>query len=229
MTSEAIQRWLERRIALHIAGCWGGALLALLAGIFVLFLTFWLAYIVLFIGEDGVSAVMGLFLNREFHLSHAWRMVISGLFLAALFVEWIRRSRWELGNYEETNTLPGARALVPYFGVSAMLLANPRASATLVSEILYTGPRLVLVAKSLAFEVYHSRNLKMEECAQVLQLLASEENAVTYEKLRTFQPNADWTMLKKSLARVPGVVFLEKGLGLTDDLRKELCGLASSN
>ena len=87
MTPEVIRRWLERKIAWHIVGCWAGALLALLAGMLVLYLTFWLAYVVLLIGEDGVSAVTGLFFNHEYHLGHAWRMVISGLFLAALFVE----------------------------------------------------------------------------------------------------------------------------------------------
>jgi hypothetical protein len=55
--------------------------------------------------------------------------------------------------------------------------------------------------------------------------LASRESAVTYEEFRTVQPEVDWEMLKNSLARVPGVVFLEKGLSLTDDLRKELCSL----
>ncbi len=223
MTPEAIQRWLKRKKAWHIAGCWGGALLALLAGMFVLFLTFWLAYIVLFIGEDGVSAVMRLFFNREFHLSHTWRLVICWLFLTALFVEWIRRSPWELGDYEKINALSGTRALVPFFGVSSLLLVNPQASATIITEVLYIGPRLVLGATSLAREAYRSRNLEMAECARVLQFLASREKAVTYEEFKISLPNADWEMLKNSLARVSGVVFLEKGLGLTGDLRKELC------
>ncbi len=227
MTTEVIQRWLKKRIVLHIAGCWVGALLALLAGIFVLFLTFWLAYIVLFIGEDGISAVTGLFFNREFHLSHAWRMVVSGLFLVALFIEWIRHSPSDLGNYEKIHVSSGARALVPYFGISSLLLANPRVSAAIIAKILYIGPRLVLGATSLACEAYRARNLETAECARVLLLLTSREKAVTYEEFRTLLPNTDWTTLKNILARVPGVVFLEKGFGLTDDLRKQLCGSVS--
>ena len=229
MTPEAIQSWLKRKLTLRIVGCWAGALLVLLAGLFVLYLTFWLAYVVIFIGEDGVSAVIGLFSNRGFHLSHLWRLVISGLFLVALFIEWIRRSPSDLGNYEKIHVSPGARALVPYFGISSLLLANPRASAAIIAEILYIGPRLVLGATSLAREAYRSRNLETAECARVLLLLASREKAVTYEEFRTLLPNTDWTTLKNILARVPGVVFLEKGFGLTDDLRKQLCGSVSVN
>jgi hypothetical protein len=229
MTPEPIQRWLERKKTRHIAGCWGGALLALSAGIFVLFLTFLLAYIVLLIGEEGISAVMGFFGNREFHLSHGWRLVISWLFVTALCVEWVRRSPWDLGDYDKTNTTPGARALVPFFGASSLLLVNAQASATIITEILYLGPRLVLGALSLAREAYRSRKLATAECARILQLLVSRENAVTYEEFRTVQPEADWATLKNSLARIPGVVFLEKGLSLTDDLRKELGSVRSVN
>ncbi len=229
MTPELIQRWLQRKIAWHIAGCWLGAALALVAGVFVLFLTFIMAYIVLLIGEDGVSAVTGLFFNHEYHLSHTWRVVICWLFLIALCLEWIRRSRWTSDSYEKSDALPGTRALVPFFGASSLLLVNPQASATFITQILYIGPRLVLGAKSLAREAYQSQNFKAEECARVLRSLVSAERAMTYEELNTFQPDTEWAVLKDSLARIPGVVFLEKGLSLTDELRKELCGLVPSN
>jgi len=229
MTPEAIQRWLERRIAWHIAGCWGGAVLSLLAGIFVLYLTFLLTYIVLFIGEDGVSAIMRLFFDREFHLSQGWRLVLSWLFVMALCIEWVHHSPRDLGNYDKTNATPGARALVPFFGVSSLLLVNAQASATIITGILYIGPRLVVGALPLAREACRSRNLETAECARVLQLLASRQKAVTYEEFSTLLPNANWEMIKNGLARIPGVVFLEKGFGLTDDLRKHLCGLVSVN
>jgi hypothetical protein len=229
MTLEVITKWLSRKMARHIAGYWVGAVLALLAGIFVLFLIFIAAYIVLCLGEDGVSAVTGLFFNRSLHLSHAWRVVICWLFLTALCVEWIRRSPWGVSEYEKTDASPGARAFVPFFGASSLLLSNPQASATLITEILYIGPRLVLGAKSLAIEAYRSRNLKIQECSRVLQLLSSAQRTMTYEELSTVCPGADWPMLKNSLSRIPGIVFLEKGLGLTDDLRKELNILATTD
>jgi hypothetical protein len=232
MTSEAIQHWLEKRLSLHISGCWVGAVLALLAGVFVLFLIFWVAYFAVLMGEWGISAAMELTFNHKFHLGHAWRLVISGLFLVALFIEWIRRSPWELGNYGRVNSPLGAQALVMYdgaFGAFAMLLANPQASASMIAEILYTGPRLVLGARSLACEAYRSRSFSSAECARILQLLVSRENAVTYEEFGVMQQDTDWIKLKSNLARFSGVIFLEKGLSLTDDLRQELCNLPSGN
>ena len=225
MTAEAIQRWLERKMTWHIAGCWAGALLSLLAGIFVLYLTYCLAYIVLLIGERGVSAVTGLFSNHEFHLGNSWRQVLSGLFLIAVCIEYVRRSPLDLGDYDKTDIAPAARALVPFFGASSLLLANAQASAAVITEILYIGPRLVIGALPLAREARRARVIKSLECARVLQLLASRPNAVTYEEIETLQPGLNWATIKGGLARVSGVVFLEKGLGLTDALREELCAL----
>lgn len=42
MSPNAIQIWLKKKLAMHAMACWGTALLALLAGTLVLFLTFWL-------------------------------------------------------------------------------------------------------------------------------------------------------------------------------------------
>jgi hypothetical protein len=232
MTLEAIQHWLGKKIALHILGCWVGAVLGLLAGLFVLFLTFWLAYVAVFLGEYSVSALRQLFFNHTFHLRHTWRMAICGLFLAALFVEWIRRSPWELGNYGKVNASPGSQALVIQGGVlgaCGMLLANPQASAAMITEIIYTGPRLVLGAGSLVREAYRSRSFNLQPCAGVLQLLASRGAAVTYEEFATTWPDVDLLKLKNELARIPGVIFLEKGLTLTDDLRQELTDSVPGN
>jgi hypothetical protein len=60
-------------------------------------------------------------------------------------------------------------------------------------------------------------------------LLLSRENAVTYEEFKVIQRDTDWIKLKNNLARLSGVVFLEKGLSMTDDLRQELCDLSSRN
>jgi len=224
-----IENWLKNTISLHIACCWAGALLSLLAGVFILYLTFLLTYIVLFIGEEGITAFLGLFFDREFHLGHRWRLVLSWLFVMALCIEWVRRSPRNFGSLDKIDATPGARALVPFFGVSSLFLVNAQASATIITEILYIGPRLVVGALPLAREAYRSRAIKTAECARVLQILASSERAVTYDEFRTFQPEADWPEIQNGLARVPGMVFLENGLSLTDDLRKELCALLPSD
>lgn len=229
MPSEIIQQWLKKKVAAHVVGSWLGAALALLAGLFILFITFWLAYAVVFIGEFGVSAVRELMFNHKFHLTHGWRMAICGLFVSALFVEWLRRSPDDLGNYGEVNSPPGAPALAFYdgaFGAFAMLLANPQASASMITEMLYIGPRLVLGSAALVRDACHWQKFNLAGCACALQSLAARGGAVANDEFQTDQPETDWAKVRSDLTRIPGVVVLEKGLILTEELRCELSSLA---
>lgn len=210
---------------MHAVACWGTALLALLAGALVLFVTFWVAYGVLFVGEWAVSALGELVWNHELHLSHAWRLALCGLFLAALFVEWLRRSVWDLGNYPAVNAPPGTNALVYRGGVAAsfaVLLANPQATSTMMAELLYTGPRLVVASGHLVREARRLVRLDATACAWTLAVLAGSDHAVTYEELAAAWPAADWRELRSELAQIQGVVVLAKGLSLTEELRLEL-------
>jgi hypothetical protein len=74
-----------------------------------------------------------------------------------------------------------------------------------------------------------ARNFDVAGCSQVLELLMSKGSAVTYEELGTIKSQFEQTKLHIDLAQISGVVFLEKGLGLTDDLRGELRGLVLQN
>ncbi len=227
MNADAIATWLKKKITWHRYSCWAGSVLALAAGFLALFLTFWFTYVVVFIGQEGVSAITDLCFNRKFHISHFWRMIISGLFVAALFFEWFRRRNAEPGNYEGVNSPPMSRAFVFYTGMGgalAMLLANPQASSTLIVEILCTGPRLILGSISMTRAAL-ARDFDVEGCVQVLQLAMSKISAVTYEELNTTKSEFEQTKLYSDLAQISGVVFLEKGVRLTDDLRGELRGL----
>ncbi len=225
MPPDAIQSWLKKKLAMQAMACWGTALLALLAGALVLFLTFWLAYAVLFVSEWAVSALGELIWNRELHLTHVWRLALCGCFLVALFAEWLRRSPWDLGNYPTANVLPGTQALVYHGGVAAsfaVLLANPQAPSTMLAELLYTGPRLVVASWHLVRQAFRFRRLDLPACAGTLALLAGADHAVTWENLAAAWPGADWPRLRNELGQVPGVVVLEKGLSLTEELRQTI-------
>lgn len=228
MSPDALQSWLKRKLALAAAGRWVGAVLVLLAGVVVLFLTFWLAYAVVFVGLWAVSAASELIWSRRLHLAHEWRLVVSGLFLVVLFAEWLRRSPWSLGHYGSVRTTPLGNALV-YRGGGlasfAVLLANPQASSTMVAELLYTGPRLVLGAWHLAREACRLRAVDPAVGAWVLACLASRNEAVTREEFLDAWPGLDWQALLADVAPVEGVVFLTKGLTLTPELRAELRNL----
>lgn len=223
--------WLKRKAMTRTVGCWAGCALALVAGAGVLFLTFWLAYALLCVGERGVSALGELAFGRKLHLTHGWRLAVSGIFIVALFAEWLRRSPWSLGEYGETTGGAATNALAlkaGAFGSLAVLLANPQASATMITELLYTGPRLVLGAGHLAHEAARSGRMQLDGSAQALELLLTRPHAVPYEELSAVWPEADRQTMQMNLAWLPGVVFLEKGVSLTGDLRQELLSTSQS-
>jgi hypothetical protein len=228
---EIIHNWLKRKIAQHTFSCWAGSVLALAAGLVALFLTFWFTYVVIFIAQDGISAITDLCFNTKFHINHFWRLILSGLFVAGLFYEWYRRRNAEPADYKGVNSPPGARGLVLWGGMGGalgMLLANPQASSSMIVEILCTGPRLVIGAVSMA-QAALDRDFDLNGCTHVLQLLMSNASAVTYEELSMTKSEFELTKLHNNLAQISGVVFLERGLGLTEDLRGELRSLMLQN
>ena len=162
-----------------------------------------------------------LLFSHKLLLSHAWRLILCGLFLVVLFVEWLRRSPWDLGNYETVNAPVGSDALVArggLFAAGAVLLANPQASSTMIAELLYTGPRLVLGTWPLIRRAQRLRTLDAHACAPLLAILLERGGAVGYEELR----GAGWEPWFDQLRCVSGVVFLEKGLSLSAEGRAEL-------
>ncbi len=231
MSTNRLHAWLQRRLASRAAGCWLGAVLALAGGIGVLFLTFWFAYALLWFGEWGVSAFSELVFSQKLHLTHGWRLILCGGFVLALFIERLRRSEWEMGNYGPTTGSGVTNALVFQMGTAgalAALLANPQASATLITELLYTGPGLVLGAWQLVQAARRLARVEPTVCAEVLEYLLGHAQAVPYAELTAALPQADWQRTRADCACIPGVVLLESGLALTSDFRAELLRLSDS-
>ena len=231
LCAQRLYIWLKRKAVARIVTCCVGCVLALGSGLGVLFLTFWLTYAILCVGEVGVSAISELVFSRKLHLTHGWRLAVSGVFIGALFAEWLRRSPWSLGDYGPTEGGSLTNALVLRAGVLgglAVLLANPQASATMITELLYTGPRLVLGAWHLALEGTRTARMELNGCAQALESLLTHPHAVPYQELAIAWPDADRPKIRMGLAWIPGVVFLEKGVSLTSELRGELLSISGS-
>ena len=70
-------------------------------------------------------------------------------------------------------------------------------------------------------EAKRLKRLDVERCSQLIAFLTSRPGAVPYEELRA----AGWEDWFDQLRSIEGVVFLEKGLNLTIELRKELACL----
>jgi len=221
MNSDAIKVWLKRKKSSGATSRILLAIVAFLAGFVVLFFTFWFTYAIIWFGFQGVSAVASLAFSKKLHLAHEWRLVISGLFLVLLFAQHLRTNPWHWGDYPvrgDYSPIAG-HVLGPW-----ALLAYPGASANMIADILLTGPRLVLGAWGLIQASSRLRRLDVDGCSQLLALLASQPAAVPYDELR----EAGWEDWFRQLRSIEGVVFLEQGLNLSMELRRELARLKAS-
>jgi len=217
----AIEAWLRKKRTSEAWTSVDVSLLALAGGLIVLALTFWFTYAIIFIGWTGVSALFDLLFSRLVRLTHEQRLFVSGIFLLLLFVGNARTSREYLGDYPRRNYNPLAHRAGPF-----ALLAYPGTSAKMITDRLYTGPRLVTAARSFVRRVFRLLALDAAGCAHVLAYLLEKRAAVSNEELaETF---AGWNLGKliSQLANIEGVVFLELGVSLTDELRTELRPLA---
>jgi hypothetical protein len=133
-----------------------------------------------------------------------------------------------LGDYGPVKTAPFGNVLLYHGGMLSsvtMRLANPQASSTMIAELLYTGPRLVVGAWHLTRDARRLRAVDAAVGAWGLACMAGRDEAVTREEFLETWPDLDWQELLADLAPVEGVVFLNKGLTLTPELRTELRSL----
>jgi len=215
MNQDVVSSWLRNKRNWGVVANCSFGFLALIAGILILLLTFWFAYLVVFMIWPGVSALSEITVGRKLHLSHEVRLVCSGVFIVLLFIQHFRTSPWHWGDYpmRDDYTPIAGHALGP-----AALLRYPGASANMIADILLSGPRLVMGSLKMCQLGMHLRRLDVGGCASLLSYLAAQFKAVPYEELRS----AGWEKWLDDLKLIEGVVFLEKGITLSEDLRSEL-------
>ncbi len=223
MEPQSIENWLRRKQRRCVVSNYLLAVVALLAGVVVLFLTFWLTYAIIWVGWAGVSAATELILSKTLPLGHEWRLGLSGVFIVLLFLQHARTDPWHWGDYPRRNYVaaPGLQYQAGVLGGLVFMLAYPGASANMVADILLSGPRLVVGAWRLVKKSGRMKHLDASGCSQLLAFLGSRPGAVPYEELR----EAGWDDWLVQLREIDGVVFLEKGLSLSAELRQELSGL----
>jgi hypothetical protein len=153
---------------------------ALIAWIVILFLTFWFTYAVIWFGWYGVSAISELVFSRKLHLSHELRLVLSGVFILLLFIQYFRTDPSYWGEYPKRDyvTAPGLQMQAGVIGGLGFMLAYPGASANMVADILLSGPRLVIGAYRLVEKGFRLKNIDENRCAELLVLLYARNDAV---------------------------------------------------
>jgi len=121
--------------------------LAFVAGLVVLFLTFWFTYAIIWFGMLGISAASELMFNQRLALTHIWRLILSSIFIVLLFIGNARTDREYLADYPRRNYRGiGIGTQAGVAGALVCLLTYPGASTRMISDLLFTGPRLVVYA-----------------------------------------------------------------------------------
>jgi hypothetical protein len=218
MSADAIKSWLAKKkrwgFAQQVLLGW----LALVAGLVVLFLTFWLTYAMIWISVYGVSATSELVFGRKLHLAHEWRLAGSAGFVFLLFFQHFRTDPWHWGDYSVVQRA----GFSPAKSARGFQILNPRVAFNLAgnmgADILLSGPRLVSGTVTLVRQGLRWRRLDQEGCGVLLAFLLSRLDVVTWEELKS----AGWEEWCAQLRSVDGVQFLQKGLMLSGELRSEL-------
>jgi len=236
-STRTIDDWLRIRFAQEasLSVLMGVAAIAL--GVVAVFLTFWLAYAMMWLVGQALSAVTQLVVNKKFPWPHWLRMTGAAGFLVLLFRQHLRTSPWDRGSYADPDAIPAGGfnergGPIAMYGGAVLslgqLLRYPTASSRLIIELLETGPRLFTGARALFRQAAAIRDMDTTGCAWVLTALSGRTGSVPREELMVAWPDADWPRLWAQLRLIDGLVFLEKGISLTEDLRNELQPLFGS-
>lgn len=227
-----LERWLGRQLRRDANFCLLLSPVAILAGIAVLIFTFWFTYVVVLMVADVVLAIPSLLFDTRWKLGHSGRLWISGTFIGLLLVSYWRSDRrpvdysqWS----EEPSTLgQGLARFGASSGRAGLLLAYPEMTAGIVVDLLETGPRLLYAGVYLLRESGGARSADSMAGARVLWTLLQQPGKVSYGELSQLYPAPELGAAFEALRRVGGVVLLETGISLSDELRTELQQAAST-
>jgi hypothetical protein len=170
-----------------------------------------------------------LFLSTRLRLPHYGIVAVSSMFIVLLFRGNARTSREYLGTLPRRNYPGPGLGLLGLPGALISLLAYPGASARMTADVLFTGPRLVVIALSNARKARRLLTWDTEEGARVLSVLLAEGSKVSLAELSVQAGVTDPARAFPQLRDLDGVVFMASdppGLSLTGELRAELCRAA---
>jgi hypothetical protein len=225
MNEELIKSWLRQKKTTNSLFYMSLGAGSLLLGLLVVVFTFWFTYAILWFGGLGVSAASDLVFGHKLGMGHVARLVCSGIFVVLLFVQYFRTNELYWGEYPDKDfkNAPAIQLGAGSAGGLVSLLAYPGTSSKMITDIMLTGPRLVAGAFPLVSKGKRMRRIDEEGCARLLLFLLSSPHLAPYEELRS----AGWGGWFGELRDIDGVLFLEKGLLLTPELKEELVALKS--
>jgi hypothetical protein len=221
--SDSMQAWVSKKKSRSVMANYFFAITSFGFGVLAVFFTFWITYFVIYIAVDGLSALSDLVTDHRFHLSRLARLILSGVFVLVLFLQYLRTrpSYWKEYPTDERDFGPLMKATLGDYQVLSPVLSHPKTVSKAIADVLLTGPRLVFGSWQKLQLAQKLQAMNEAACAEVLALLSSRTDAVSYEELCA----AGWGRQLVDLKAIDGVRFLDAGLLLSEDLRNELCRL----
>ncbi len=221
-----IQKWLKKKLAFQTTGCFAISFLSFVTGIAILAITFFLSFVVIWLGILGVSAFSELVFNKPIHLSPHSIYVICGLFLVLLFIENFRTSRKYLNSYVLQNPVsPGGVAFAGILGALFALLANPDASGKIISDLLFTGPRVTIYSVLSFRRAVRLMKTNVKTASDALTILLGRTHRMSVTELSKSLRGNDPIPALFQLQEIDCILFLSKeptGVILTEEIRREL-------
>jgi hypothetical protein len=226
MSPYQIQTWVSKKKKQDLAANYGLAAASLVSGVIVLFITFWVTYGVIYVAADGFSAVSNLLANFKFQIVHSVRLIFSGVFVLALFLQYLRTNPeyWREYPTDEKDFGLLMKETLGDYRVLSPILSHPKTVSKGVADVLLTGPRLVFGSWGRIKQAQQLKGMDETICAEALALIYSRPDAVPYEELCS----KGWGRSLAALKTWDGVYFLEAGLLLSDELRTEFTNLSVS-
>lgn len=220
----ALASWLQQGFRRQAGLALAFSPLAILAGLLVMFLTFWLFYALIYIMAGGAAAVWDLITSTKIKLSHPWRLVAAGAWLLLVCLSYWRRPDSNMDPLPEADYVAWSPTL--HGGGTAagliMMAAYPGATAHLLRDLFQTGPRLVHGGIALWRMVAALKAIDPGFCAAYLERLARATGVVRWEELQGIYGPEHVPAAVGQLRAIDGVVVLNQGLSLTAELRREL-------
>ena len=208
-----IQQWLEKTLRRQIGLDAIGSVMALLLGVVVLFMTFWITYGVVLYSAVGVSALTVLAADFRFRIPHHVNLVISAIFMVLLFIGNATTCREYLADLPQGQS---SRRMGRFRHVSLA------AAARMITDLLYTGPRLLGKAFGFSRRTRERLRLDCSTSAWLLEWMLARNGAVLFEEMGEQLGTDNIQPQLLPLRNISGIVFLEKGLTATPELRQEL-------
>jgi hypothetical protein len=212
-----IKEWLRRRRGVRAPIYFFGALGVLPVALVVTAFTAYLCFLLFCLGWLGIAGAWELVSG---HRLPQWPMkavgIYTAVFMGLLFVSYARSRWWEVGD------LPKGAWAWRWRRDDKEAFASIRATAKFVVDMFYTGPRLVSASWGMFRRALRLWKLDVDNCSRVLWVLVTAGRAVPHRELASRSADCDLRDLERQLKDIEGVLVLERGWTLTEDLRSEL-------